>query len=163
VLIAATALHHDLTLAMGNRAHFQRMPALRLYPTGQRAPSLAGAHPKRSPGPVRAASSALPGARWCGCAGRCPRERTSGSSVRGRSRTDPLGPASLRKARYPPAVVATRANPARRALAERLRAAGTCPKVVVVAVRRKLLVLAWTLLRSGQPFSVSQDTVASTP
>ena len=95
-------------------------------------------------------------------AGLCPRERTSGTSVRGRRRTGPLGPAALRKALYLPAVVAMRANPARRAFAERLRAAGKCPKVVIVAVMRKLLELAWTLLRSGQLFSVSQGTVAST-
>jgi transposase len=56
-----------------------------------------------------------------------------------------------------------RANPARRAFAERLRAAGKGPKVVVVAVMRKLPELAWTLLRSGQPFSVSQGAVAPTP
>jgi len=96
-------------------------------------------------------------------AGLCPRERTSGSSVRGRSRTGPLGPAALRKALYLPAMVAMRANPALRVFAERLRAAGTCPKVVVVAVVRQLLELAWTLLRSGQPFSVSQGAVAPTP
>jgi transposase len=96
-------------------------------------------------------------------AGLCPRERTSGSSVRGRSRTGPLGPAALRKALYLPAVVAMRANPALRAFAERLRAAGKCPKVVIVAVMRKLLELAWTLLRSGQSFSVSQGAIAPTP
>jgi transposase len=96
-------------------------------------------------------------------AGLCPRERTSGSSVRGRRRTGPVGPAALRKALYLPAVVAMRANPALRAFAERLRAAGKRPKVVVVAVMRKLLELAWTLLRSGQPFSVSQGPLASTP
>jgi hypothetical protein len=96
-------------------------------------------------------------------AGLCPRERTSGSSVRGRSRPGPLGPASLRKALYLPAVVAMRAHPALRAFAERLRAAGKGPKVVVVAVMRKLPELAWTLLRSGQPFSLSQGTRASTP
>jgi transposase len=94
-------------------------------------------------------------------AGLCPRERTSGSSVRGR-RTGPLGPASLRQALYLPAVLAMRANPALRVFAERLRAAGKGPKVVVVAVRRKLLELAWTLLRSGQSFSVSQGAVAPT-
>ena len=76
-------------------------------------------------------------------AGLCPRERTSESSVRGRSRTGPLGPASFRKALYLPAVVAMRANPALRAFAERLRAAGKCPKVVIVAVLRKLLELAF--------------------
>ena len=96
-------------------------------------------------------------------AGLCPRERTSGSSVRGRSRTGPLGPASLRKALYLPAVVAMRANPALRAFAERLRTTGKCPKVVIVAVMRKLLELPWTLLRSGQPFSRSQGSAALTP
>jgi len=55
----------------------------------------------------------------------CPRERASGSSVRGRSRTGPLGPASLRTALSLPAVVAMRANPVLRVFAERLRAAGT--------------------------------------
>src|SRR5262249_52514664 len=96
-------------------------------------------------------------------AGLCPRERTSGSSVRGRRRTGPLGPASLRKALYLPAVVAMRANPARRVFAERLRAAGKGPKVVVVAVMRTLLEVAWTLLRSGQPSAVSQSAVAPPP
>ena len=96
-------------------------------------------------------------------AGRCSRERTSGSSVRGRRRTGPLGPASLRKALHLPAVVAMRANPALRVFADRLRAAGTCPKVVVVAVMRKLLELAWTLVRRGHSYSVSQGAVAPTP
>jgi transposase len=86
-------------------------------------------------------------------AGLCPRERSSGSSVRGRSRTGPLGPAHLRKALYMPALVAMRANPSLRAFADRLRAAGKRPKVVVVAVMRKLLLLAWAILRSGQPYS----------
>ena len=78
-------------------------------------------------------------------AGLCPQERTSGSSVRGRSRTGPLGPARLRKALYLPAMVAMRANPALRAFAVRLRAAGKRPKVIIVAVMRKLLLLAWAV------------------
>jgi len=31
LLIAATALHHDLTLVTRNRRHFSRIPSLRLY------------------------------------------------------------------------------------------------------------------------------------
>jgi transposase len=85
--------------------------------------------------------------------GLCPRERSSGSSVRGRSRTGPLGPAHLRKALYMPALVAMRVNAALRAFADRLRHAGKRPKVIVVAVMRKLLLLAWAILRSGRPFS----------
>ena len=86
-------------------------------------------------------------------AGLCPRERGSGSSVRGRGHTGSLGPAHLREALCMPAVVAMRCNPALRAFAERLRAAGKRPKVVVTAVTRKLLLLAWAILRSGQPVS----------
>jgi predicted nucleic acid-binding protein len=33
LLIAATALHHSLTLMTRNRRHFQRIPSLRLYRT----------------------------------------------------------------------------------------------------------------------------------
>jgi len=32
LLIAATALHHDLTLVTRNRRHFARVPGIRLYP-----------------------------------------------------------------------------------------------------------------------------------
>jgi tRNA(fMet)-specific endonuclease VapC len=38
LLIAATALHHNLTLVTGNRDHFRRVPGLRLYPTEHVAP-----------------------------------------------------------------------------------------------------------------------------
>ena len=40
-----------------------------------------------------------------------------------------------------------------RCCADRLRAAGKRPEVMIVAVMRKLLLLAWALLRSGTPFS----------
>ena len=46
-----------------------------------------------------------------------------------------------------------RCNPALRTFAERLRAAGKRPKVVITAVMRKLLLLAVAILRSGAPFS----------
>jgi transposase len=85
--------------------------------------------------------------------GLCPQERCSGSSIRGRGSISPLGPASLRQAPYLPASVAMRTNPPLRAFAERLRAKDKRPKVVITAAMRKLLLLAWTLLRTGQPFS----------
>jgi transposase len=85
--------------------------------------------------------------------GLCPQERSSGSSIRGRGHIGPLGPASLRKALSMPALVAMRCNPVLRVFAERLRAKGKRPKVVITAVMRTLLLLAWTLVRTGQPFS----------
>lgn len=73
--------------------------------------------------------------------------------MRGRSTIGSFGPAHLRRALYLPAIVAMRANPQLRAFAERLRAKGKPAKVVIVAVMRKLLLLAWTLLRTGRPFA----------
>jgi transposase len=52
-----------------------------------------------------------------------------------------------------PAIVSMRVNPALRVFTERLRAKGKHPKVVITAGMRKLFLLAWTLLRSSQPFS----------
>src|SRR5438067_156894 len=65
--------------------------------------------------------------------GLCPQERSSGSSVRGRGHTGPLGPASLRKALYLPAIVAMRCNPALRVFAYRLRARANQPNAVRTA------------------------------
>ena len=75
----------------------------------------------------------------------------------------PLGPAHLRKALYLPALVAMRANPTLRAFADRLRAAGKRPKVVVVAVMRKLPLLAWAILRSGRPYSPTHRSARPAP
>jgi transposase len=76
--------------------------------------------------------------------------------VRGRSTIGSFGPAHLRRALYLPAIVAMRANPALRAFAERLRARGKPAKVVIVAVMRKVLLLAWTLLRTGRSFAATE-------
>ena len=52
-----------------------------------------------------------------------------------------------------PALVAMWANPTLRAFADRLRRAGKRPEVIVVAAMRELLLLAWAILRNGQPCS----------
>jgi transposase len=106
----------------------------------------------------------LPGPRQVAAyAGRCPQQRTSGSSVRGRGRMGPIGPAHLRTALDMPALAAMRANPALRAFADRLRAAGKRPKVVIAAVMRKLLLLAWAILRSGRPYSPTYRAATTAP
>ena len=60
------------------------------------------------------------------------------------------GRAALRRALYMPALVATRFNPDLRATYERLLAAGKPKKLALVAVMRKLVVLANALLRDGR-------------
>jgi len=62
------------------------------------------------------------------------------------------GDALLRKALYLPAVVAGQHNPIVRAFCERLKAKGKADKVIVCAARRKLLTLAYGVLKSGCPF-----------
>ena len=60
-----------------------------------------------------------------------------------------------------PALVAMQVHPTLRAFADRLRAAGKRPKVIVVAVMRKLLLLAWAILPSGQPYSPAYRSAAT--
>jgi transposase len=88
-------------------------------------------------------------------AGLTPRERTSGSSVHHPPRLAKTGNSRLRHALYFPAMVAMRHNPAVHALAERLRARGKRPMVIVGAAMRKLLHLIYGVLKSGKPFDLA--------
>ena len=92
-------------------------------------------------------------------AGLVPQERQSGSSVKGRARLSKRGNARLRKSLYWPAVVAMRANPLLRAFAERLRAAGKPTMVIIGALMRKLLHLAFGVLKSGRPFDPNYQVI----
>jgi transposase len=85
-------------------------------------------------------------------AGLVPRERQSGSSVRGRTRLSKIGNARLRRALYFPAITALRCSPFFRAWAEGLRARGKSKMGVICAVMRKLLHVAYGVLKSKQPF-----------
>ncbi len=84
-------------------------------------------------------------------AGLSPREYQSGT-IRGRTRLAKTGNSRLRKMLYFPAMSATRFNPLIKALYERLVAAGKPKIVALAAVMRKLLVLAYGVLKSNQPF-----------
>lgn len=79
--------------------------------------------------------------------GLAPSERQSGSSVHGKARICKTGNASLRRDLYMPALVAIRHNAILSAFAQRLRERGKPPKVIIAAVMRKLVVLAFTILR----------------
>lgn len=92
-------------------------------------------------------------------AGLNPSIEQSGSSIN-RSRLSKMGCARLRKSLYMPALVAVRHNPLMRALYERLQAKGKPKKVALVAVMRKLLVLAYGVLKSGKPFDINYQQQA---
>jgi transposase len=85
-------------------------------------------------------------------AGVVPRERQSGSSVRGRTRLSKIGNARLRKALYFPAITALRCSPFFQQWAEGLRQRGKCKMSVICAVMRKIIHLAYGVLKSGKPF-----------
>jgi len=71
---------------------------------------------------------------------------------KGKTRLSKTGDPMLRKALYMPAVVAWQHNPAIRAFCERLKAAGKNGKAVACAAMRKLLHIAFAILKSGKPF-----------
>jgi transposase len=93
-------------------------------------------------------------------AGLVPRERQSGSSVRGRTRLSKIGNARLRRALYFPAITALRCSPFFQAWAEGLLKRGKCKMSVICAVMRKLIHLAYGVLKSGQPFDPEWAKIA---
>lgn len=85
-------------------------------------------------------------------AGLVPRERQSGTSVRGRTRLSKIGNARLRRALYFPAITALRCSEFFQAWAEGLRARGKSKKSVICAVMRKLVHVAYGVLKHGKEF-----------
>ena len=84
-------------------------------------------------------------------AGLNPSIRQSGQWA-GKTPIAKAGNALLRKALYLPAVVAKQHNPVIAAFCDRLMLNGKRPMQVVVAAMRKLLHLAFGVLKSGKPF-----------
>lgn len=82
-----------------------------------------------------------------------PKQRQSGSSVRGRTTISRMGSSDLRAALYMPAMVARKHNPILRSFAERLQANGMAPMAVIGAVARKLVHQIYGVLRTDTPFN----------
>lgn len=85
-------------------------------------------------------------------AGLTPKEHASGTSVHGKPRLSKTGSARLRKLLYFPAIVAKSHNPIVCAFCEQLLARGKHTMTVIGAAMRKLLHLAYGVIKSGQPF-----------
>lgn len=90
--------------------------------------------------------------KYVAYAGLCPREETSGSSVRKRPRMSKVGHAWLRTAFYMPAMVALYRTAWGKRFFDRLTANGKKPKLIIGAMMRKLAQVAFGVLRSGKPF-----------
>ncbi len=85
-------------------------------------------------------------------AGVTPAHHESGSSVRKRVKMSKVGKASVRSALYWPAISAIQHNPLVKPLVTRLEAKGKDKKVIRGAVMRKLLHIAYGVLKNQTPF-----------
>lgn len=85
-------------------------------------------------------------------AGVTPAQHLSGSSVRRPARMSKIGKASVRGALYWPAITAITHNPCVKALAQRLQARGKSKQVIRGAAMRKLMHLAYGVLKHQTPF-----------
>lgn len=84
--------------------------------------------------------------------GLAPREKLSGSSIKGKPRLCKIGHARLRKALYMPALVSIQCNPVMIAFYNRLKEKGKNGKVIVCAIMRKLVHIIFGILKSGKKY-----------
>lgn len=85
-------------------------------------------------------------------AGLTPRNHNSGSSVHRRGRLVKTGNKRFRTALFLPALAAMRFNPIVQALVERMQTNGKNRMTIVGAVMRKLVHLAYGVLKHRKPF-----------
>lgn len=85
-------------------------------------------------------------------AGLDPRQHESGSSVKGKPRLSKVGHAFLRKALYMPAMVTLYRTDWGKLFRSRLAAAGKPPMLIIGAMMRKLIQVAFGVLKSGKTF-----------
>jgi transposase len=82
-----------------------------------------------------------------------PKQRQSGTSVRGASRISKTGKAELRKAFFMPAIVSLKCNPIIKNFSDRLSKAGKPKMVIVIAAMRKLLHIVYGVLKTQTVFN----------
>lgn len=85
-------------------------------------------------------------------AGLSPQIGDSGTSVHRKTRLCKIGDPNLRHALYMPAMTARRYNQVVKEFCDRLAKHGKSNMVVLGAAMRKLLCLAYSVLKSGMPF-----------
>ena len=87
-------------------------------------------------------------------AGLDPSVKASGQYESQNRRISKRGSPYMRFALYNSAIIAMRHNPVCKAFAERLKAKGKKPRVVIVAVARKLLTIVYSVLKNNKEFYV---------
>jgi len=94
-------------------------------------------------------------------AGLSPSEHSSGASVRRPGKISRIGTQRLRSMLYMCALSAKRNNKALADFVRRMAEAGKPPKVILVAVARKLLVYAHAVIRTQKPFQPFPEAPSS--
>lgn len=95
-------------------------------------------------------ASAKKMAAFCGLT---PKQRQSGSSIRGRAKLSKIGSSRLRKSLFFPAIVAMQYNPIIISMKKRLLKAGKCKMLIVGAAMRKLVHIIYGVLKTRTPFN----------
>ena len=85
-------------------------------------------------------------------AGLDTKKHESGSSVKGKPRLSKMGHSQIRRGVYMPAVVAMTKTAWGKAFSSRLLAAGKPKKLILGALMRKIVSIAYGVLKSGKPF-----------
>jgi transposase len=86
-------------------------------------------------------------------AGLTPRQRTSGTSLKGKSRLSKIGSSTLRKALCFPAIVAKSLNPLMKSFADNLKKKGKNTMVIIGAIMRKLLHIVFGIIKNKTKFN----------
>ncbi len=85
-------------------------------------------------------------------AGVSPSHFQSGSSVRGKSHISRIGSKSIRKVLYMSALVVKNHNPHFQKFVQKLQKKGKTPKVIIVAIMRKLMCILFGMLKNSSNF-----------
>ncbi|MGB7990932.1 MAG: IS110 family transposase [Candidatus Methylophosphatis roskildensis] len=99
--------------------------------------------------PLRSFESAAQAGAFAGLS---PRRFESGQSVKAKTRISKIGAPRLRRTLYFPAIVAAQHNPILHAFYQRLLVNGKTKMAAIVATMRKLIHIAYGVIRSGKPF-----------
>jgi transposase len=91
-------------------------------------------------------------------AGLDTKKHESGSSVHGKPRLSKRGHSGIRRALYMPALVAMSRTQWGKAFSKRLLEAGKPKKLILGALMRKIVAIAYGVLKSGKPFSPALHT-----
>ena len=95
--------------------------------------------------------------------GLSPKEKTSGTSVKGKSSLCKIGSARLRKILYMPALSAIQYNSLVNALYNRLKAKSKNGMIIACACMKKLVHIIYGVIKNGKPFNSAYNAKTACP